>query len=159
VIRPARADDARALAEVQVRGWQRGYGDFVAGDEMPTVDEREARWREHLDAGEDIRVWDQDGSVAGVVSLGPSRDDGASPSTGEVYVIYVDPPAQGAGVGSALLEHAVEALRAAGFDAATLWVFTENGLARRFYEQRGWTPDGAEGDHAGAAGLRYRLEL
>jgi GNAT superfamily N-acetyltransferase len=42
-------------------------------------------------------------------------------------------------VGSALLEAAVTRLADSGFSQASLWVFTRNTNARRFYEQRGWS--------------------
>jgi hypothetical protein len=46
VIRAARPEDVRAIAEVQVRAWRWAYADIVADEDMPTVDEREARWRD-----------------------------------------------------------------------------------------------------------------
>jgi len=47
--------------------------------------------------------------------------------------LYVDPPHQSRGVGTALLERAKER-RPAGFQ---LWVFQRNERARRFYERHG----------------------
>jgi putative acetyltransferase len=47
--------------------------------------------------------------------------------------LYVDPPAQGHGVGSALLAH-VRERRPGGF---RFWVFQRNERARRFYELNG----------------------
>lgn len=49
--------------------------------------------------------------------------------------LYVDPPAQGGGVGGALLDHA-KALSPGGLTLAT---FQRNERARRFYERRGFT--------------------
>ncbi|MCZ0982010.1 GNAT family N-acetyltransferase [Streptomyces diastatochromogenes] len=48
----------------------------------------------------------------------------------------------GTGVGRALMAASVEALVAAGFRAAALWVFAGNARGRRFYEAAGWRPDG-----------------
>jgi GNAT superfamily N-acetyltransferase len=148
VIRPFRRQDARAAAEVQVRAWRWAFVDVVDEDRMPTVERREAQWAEDHDI--EAWVWDQDGLVAGVVGI-------AGP---ELQVLYVDPAAQGAGVGSALLEHAVQALRAAGHAEAVLWVLEENGHARGFYEQRGWLPDGVRASPwPGATSIRYRRGL
>jgi GNAT superfamily N-acetyltransferase len=158
VIRPATPDDARALAELQVRAWQWAYGDFLAEPDMPTVAEREARWR--ADGRTDTTaVWDQDGRIVALVSAGPARDEGVAEGIGELYALYVDPPAQGAGVGGALHEHALGELRRAGFARAMLWVFADNGHGRAFYESRGWRPDGRAGEALGAATLRYAREL
>jgi GNAT superfamily N-acetyltransferase len=51
----------------------------------------------------------------------------------ELDHLYVAPPAQGRGAGTALLDH-VKSLRSDGFE---LWVFQRNEGARRFYERHG----------------------
>jgi putative acetyltransferase len=141
VIRPLRPDDARAVAELQVRAWRRAYADFVGEDRMPDVAGREACWRAM--PPERAWVWDQDGVVAGVAGMAGD----------ELQVLYVDPPAQGAGVGSALLEHVV------GQGARVVWVFEANGHGRAFYEARGWRHDGGRQDRwPGTHEVRYRLE-
>lgn len=57
----------------------------------------------------------------------------AEPSGGWLHALYVAPPAQGAGVGSALFEHST-ALQPDGFD---LWVFQRNTRALDFYARYG----------------------
>ena len=61
----------------------------------------------------------------------------------------MDPAAQGAGVGSALLAEA----QAAG--ARELRVLEANGHAREFYEARGWRDDGEGGIYRGRPTRRY----
>jgi GNAT superfamily N-acetyltransferase len=56
--------------------------------------------------------------------------------------LYVRPEAWGTGVAAELHDRALEALRRAGVERARLWVLEENHRARRFYERRGWAPDG-----------------
>ena len=128
MIRRARPEDAPALAAVHVRAWRHAYADIVAVEDMPTEYWRRERWDALLAEGAEVHVFDQDGAVAGFAAL-----DG-----NELRALYVDPPAQGAGVGSALLTAAVDALRAAGHREAYLWTFEANGLARAFYERHGW---------------------
>ncbi len=86
-----------------------------------------------------------------------------SSGTGTVRALYVDPVAQGAGLGTLLLDGAVERLVEAGHDEATLWVFAANGLGRAFYEARGWELDpagaGQEGEGWLAPAVRYRRDL
>jgi GNAT superfamily N-acetyltransferase len=147
VIRAFGPADAPAVAALHVRSWHRAYADFVAPENMPTLAEREATWSGEL-AGP-TWVWDQDGLVAGVVQV---RD-------AELGVLYVDPPAQGAGIGSALHDHALDRIRAAGHDRATVWVFTANGHGRDFYAARGWRPDGTVGEWRGIPDLRLVREL
>jgi ribosomal protein S18 acetylase RimI-like enzyme len=158
VIRRATPADAATIAAVQARAWRHAYADILEPDDMPARAFFEQRVRERLAEGErDFWVWDQEGRVAGFVAVGPSREAGGE---GEVHAIYVDPPAQGAGVGSALLAHGEELLRAARFRGATLRVFEANGQGRAFYERHGWRLDAAaEPKVSLAPEVRYRRAL
>jgi GNAT superfamily N-acetyltransferase len=127
VIRAATVDDAAAIASIQARAWRHAYAEIIAPDDMPSP-EQAPRFAEYIASGGEVLVWDQDGRVAGFVALAGN----------ELRAIYVDPPAQGAGVGGALLEASVDALQAAGHREAFLWTFADNGLARAFYERHGW---------------------
>lgn len=148
MIRPATAADARALAELEVRAWRWAYVDFVAEEDMITVDARVERWEGRSADG--AFVAEVDGRVAGVVQV----DD-----EGVLRGLYVEPAAQGAGLGAQLHDFALEELRRRGVGEATLWVFEANGHARGFYERRGWAADGATGVAAEAPELRYRKTL
>jgi GNAT superfamily N-acetyltransferase len=164
VIRAATVRDAPTIVRIQRRGWQHAYADFVDPERMVAepIEQSERRWRDLLaDAAHAVWVWDQDGLIAAFASVGGARDADADADTGELYAIYVDPPAQGAGVGTALLARAVEELRGRGLRAATLWTFEANGLARRFYERHGWTLDPAGVGHEDwwAPAVRYRRDL
>lgn len=155
MIRPATVADARTLAELEVRAWRWAYVDIVAEQDMIGVDEREACWSA-AGAVDGAFVAEVGGRVVGVVEVGHDDDDAA---VGRLRGPDVEPAAQGAGIGTALYEHAVAQLRAAGLTEAVLWVFEANGHARGFYERRGWTLDGATGTRAEAPELRYRQTL
>ena len=155
-IREATPDDADEIDRIHVQSWLRAYSDFIGPEDMigarRPADERVARWRERVSDGT-VRTWvhDVDGFVAGFASAGG----------GELMALYVDPAAQGAGVGSGLLEHAEAALRDEGAAEASLWVFRDNEHGRRFYESHGWTlVEGSEeqGDWV-APGVEYRKRL
>jgi GNAT superfamily N-acetyltransferase len=145
VIRPTTDADARAIAELEVRAWRWAYVDFVAEEDMIAVEERVARWS----GAEDAFVAEVGGRIAGVAQVAPVR----------LKALYVEPAAQGAGLGTLLHDFACERLRAAGAAEAVLWIFEGNGHARGFFERRGWAPDGARGEAAGAPELRYRQNL
>jgi ribosomal protein S18 acetylase RimI-like enzyme len=137
-LRRANGADAAAIAGVDVRAWNHAYSDFLDERRMSerTIAVREARWRETLD-GEEKETWvlEVAGQIAGYVSVRAAEGE---EGTGEIVAIYVDPPAQGAGVGAKLLAAGQERLAELGFGRAMLWVFEQNCLARRLYERRGW---------------------
>lgn len=165
-LRVATPDDAEQIAGISVRAWVHAYGEFLDPQVLAerTVESQAERWRTALAATEtETTVAEVAGRIAGYASVGASRDGDADAAVGQLWALYVDPPAQGAGLGTRLLADAVTQLRAAGFTAATLWVFEENGLGRAFYERHGWRPDpdgvGWEGADWHGPALRYRIDL
>ncbi len=86
-----------------------------------------------------IWVWEEDGRVLGLSAV-DTRD-------GSVWALFVDPTAEGRGIGQALLPPALDDLRRAGWREALL--ATQPGSrAERFYRRDGWVAAGiaADGD-------------
>jgi len=98
----------------------------------------ERRWSQLIAAG-GVVVAHAGGRAVGMTRFGADPDDA---TRGHVFSLYVDPGAEGAGVGRALLARAAEELAARGFRSATLWVFAANERALRFYRANGWEPTG-----------------
>jgi putative acetyltransferase len=120
------------MAAVHVRSARRAYAEYIEPELLEHYDEAKVaeRFREGFDEpNRRAWVWDQNGTLAGHAVL---VDD-------DLRILYVDPVAQGAGVGTALLRHAEE------HGARELRVLAENEAARAFYEHHGWVVDG-EGD-------------
>jgi GNAT superfamily N-acetyltransferase len=165
-LRRALAADAAAIAGVDVRAWCHAYGSFLDEQRLAerTTEMREQRWRDVL-AADDSETWllEAGGRIAGFATIGPGRDEDAGAATGEIYALYVDPPAQGAGAGTRLLDGAERRLAQLGSEQATLWTFSDNGLARAFYERHGWgldaTPATSEACESWAPAVRYRRGL
>ena len=167
-LRPVTRADAKQVARLQARIWARSYADLLPPEalEPDAVEQRAGRWPAWLEEpGRHGLVWEQDGRVVAFSLVGAARDTDATLGTGELISLYVDPVAQGAGLGRALLEEADGRLRAEGYTEATLWTFTENGLARDMYERRGWVlePEELSRRHANptwwAPAVRYRRSL
>ena len=168
LVRDAKPEDARPVAEVHVASWRHAYRGLLPDDSLERLsfDDREAMW---LGAFADPEpksgafVAEVDGRIVGFASFGPSRDEDVPERTGEVPAIYIDPSVLGVGVGRELFEAATLALRDAGFAKATLWVLEANALARRFYEKAGWAWDGAVSTHmfdcANEPVVRYAVDL
>lgn len=133
-IRPATADDAARVARIYVDSWNEGFGPL-----MPPVvldDARVARWAGDLAAG-DWWVALQEGTIAGLVGVCPSRDP-VDPWLGELDTIAVDPPYWRTGVGTALMHKALEKL-AATYPEAILWTLANYPQGQTFYAKTGWT--------------------
>jgi GNAT superfamily N-acetyltransferase len=85
----------------------------------------------------------------------------ARPRDAELRRLYVIPERWGQGVGSRLLDAALQRAQHAG--ATTIWlsVGEKNNRARTFYERRGWCLTAGEGthDHDGVVEVRYRYAL
>jgi GNAT superfamily N-acetyltransferase len=155
-VRDAVPDDAEAIARVQVRSAQDGFAGIFTAEALASLDPgpRVALWRERLPL-----VAEEEGEIVGFAHVGPSDEE----PVGEVYRLFVLPERWGTGVGRALMERALEQLRAAGFAEATLWVHQDNPRARRFYEAGGWRLDGAEKEleqfDIRVTEVRYRISL
>ena len=167
-IRSATVRDARAIAEVHVAAWRQAYRGLLPDDSLDrlSVEEREKQRREYLE--DPLSEWgtlvaDDAGRVVGFSTYGPSRDQDATDSTGEVPAIYLDPDVVGTGIGRELFAETIAALRSAGFTRASLWVLEGNVRARRFYEKAGWRWDGTISQHdfdcANRPVVRYTTDL
>lgn len=167
-IRPAVETDARGIAEVRVRTWQKAYRDILPAAFLDglSVEAGESRWRELLSApSPDRGTWvaAADSTIVGFITVGAVRDRPLEPLTGELYAIYVLPDCWDRGVGRALLARAERELMERGYARAVLWVLADNQRARAFYERAGWHADGGTKlDTFGGrevAEVRYGIEL
>jgi len=150
-VRPATVDDAIAIGKVHVRGWQGAYRGMLPDDFLDTMqaEQRAVRWKESIESevlsngwpAPTVYVCERDDGIVGFLCVGVDRDALDDPSAGELWAIYVDPDVFGSGAGYALMQTAIEHFRAASIAKASLWVFDENDLARRFYERQGWTAE------------------
>ncbi|GAB3379099.1 GNAT family N-acetyltransferase [Amycolatopsis echigonensis] len=169
VIRPATPEDAAGIAAVHVGSWQAAYAGLLPDEFLSrlSIATREQFWASNLadpSRPHTVLAASADGGITGFAVFGPSRDDDATPSTGELSSIYLLPSEWGRGMGRALHEECVRGL-SAQYEAATLWVLSTNTRARKFYERAGWVTDGktkVETISDGAVTLeevRYRLPL
>lgn len=131
-VRRAGADDAPALARIHLDARR------AAGGSFPPPVHADEEYLPHLvaDVLPHAEVWlaETGGRPVGMLVL---EDD----LLGD---LYVDPSAQGSGVGSALVAHA-KALRP---DGLRLWVFSSNRPARAFYRRHGFVVTaGTNGDN------------
>ena len=142
-VRRAGARDAEAIASIQVHTWRVTYRDALPQEVLSDLSfTRSARmWNRLLTRparNQATFVAERTGAVVGFASCGPTR--GAVPGfPGEVYALYVAPPAQRLGLGRQLLEAAFYHLACQGFGDVVVWALEANHRAREFYERCGGT--------------------
>jgi len=134
--RPARPEDAPAVAEIWRLGWRDGHLGNVP-DELVEVRTDESFHTRAAQRVDETAVADVGDAVAGFVMV---SDD-------EVEQVYVAADHRGTGVAPALLTEAERMVAANGHTRAWLAVAVGNDRARRFYEKHGWADEGVF-DHA-----------
>jgi len=163
-VRVAWADDAPAIAELQLRAWRDRYAGLVPAEALPSdVEAAAAAWRTSLAAPGDARnrvmVALERNRVVGFAITSPAGDPDCDPVVvAELSEFTVDPGERGLGHGSRLLQAAVDTMRADRFTRSVLWAVATDDALRGFLTGAGWAADGAhrelelEGD--GATRLR-----
>jgi GNAT superfamily N-acetyltransferase len=150
-VRVAWADDAAAIAELQVRTWREVYADLLPPDALPGPDAvagAAEAWRASLskpgDARNRVLVALERNRVVGFAITAPASDPDSDPVVdAELMELTVDPAERGRGHGSRLLQAAVETMQADRFTRAVLWAVASDDALRAFLTGAGWAPDTA----------------
>lgn len=130
-LRPARDQDAPAVAAVWESAWRDGHLGHVPGELVALRTPESFRLR----AAAMISRTTVASSGAGIAGFAAVDGD-------EVAQVFVAESARGSGVAGALLGEAERRVAAAGYRTAWLAVVAGNARARRFYERSGWFDDG-----------------
>ena len=144
ILRPATSADVLALVAFSRRAFSDAFGHLYAPEDLAAfLNEYRAPERFEAmiaDPAKAITVAEDGGKIAGysTVEFGSgfdSRPDPkpANPST--LGQLYCKP---GGGLGSALLDRAIDEARSRGCDAMQLSVYAENFGAQRFYQRFGF---------------------
>ena len=139
MIRPAKLEDAPAIARVHVASWQSTYQGMLPEEFLESLSETgyAGRWKRVIGEGSSrVYVAEHEGEVVGFASGGRERA-GETGYTGELYAIYVIDAAQRRGFGRELVRSTVAGLRELGLDDMIIWVLRDNQPARSFYERLG----------------------
>ena len=135
-VRPARPDDAPAIAAVHTGSWAQTYPGLVPDEFLSRMtdaaarERRTATWAQAIGLpGQPVYVAELAGEVVGFTSGGPPRDHPGFDA--ELYTLYSLRRVQGRGVGRALLLALARDLYPAGAHSMALWVLDLN-------PTRGW---------------------
>ena len=134
-IRPARADDADAIAALHAASWRSAYRGILSDSTLgPALDgERRAHWRGELAAmapADTVLIADGLGFIAAWAQGDPGFG---------AYIdnLHVHPERRSAGLGRRLLGAAMRRVVERGEARAYLWVFDGNTRAIDFYRRLG----------------------
>ncbi|QQS00216.1 MAG: GNAT family N-acetyltransferase [Austwickia sp.] len=124
-----------------VRVWRAAN---LARDKPPSA-ERVTRIIEKLNESSAIvYVAAEDDRIEGMLLLEPYRaEEGVGalvPDALHLSMTFIDPSAQGRGLGTRLVGHALDQARNAGLARVSLWTGHDNTAARRLYESLGMKP-------------------
>lgn len=148
-VRPVRADEAEALADIGLAAWKQG----IAPHLPPAVVERVIRdnpFRPFLAQCRDrILAADCDGDLAG---LG-AREYGDD----RITDIWVDPGKAGRGVGTALVRALEDRIRGQGYDRARIRAMTTNSRALGLYRHLGYAATGQVTEYIPELGMEIDL--
>lgn len=147
-IRQATIADAEQIGRLHVETWQTSYRGVMPDGYLDamSVEHKTKQWAEELAKPKEkltTLVAESEGAIVGVVSVEPADED---PSAGELDALYIHPKYQRQGLGKALLEKGLSALKEQGFTKAILWALKANANAIAFYESQGWKYDNVEQD-------------
>jgi ribosomal protein S18 acetylase RimI-like enzyme len=149
-VRVAWADDASAIAAVQVAAWRQEYAEVLPAEVLDSFDADQFAqvWHQSLtrpaDARNRVLVALDRNTVRGFAVTSPSPDPDSDPvADGELTELVVHPDHGRAGHGSRLLQACVDTLRADKFTRATTWLRSTDDARREFLVGAGWAADGA----------------
>lgn len=149
-VRVAWADDAGAIAALQVRAWREMYVNVLPPELLASLpaEQFETAWQQSIarpkEARQRVLVALERATVRGFAATVPATDADASPAVdAEVTEFVVDPAHRHAGHGSRLLHAGVDTLRSDKFSRATIWVASTDDRMRGFLTSQGWAADGA----------------
>jgi len=152
-VRPARPDDAAAVARVQVVTWRTAYRDVLPAAVLDEWDESAATetWRAAVTApptpAHGVLVALERDEVVGFAAYGPpeiapgDHPDPAGPTT-EIATLLVEPRWGRRGHGSRLLAAVADLARATGAARLQVWLPETDRVSARFFESAGWAPQG-----------------
>jgi ribosomal protein S18 acetylase RimI-like enzyme len=128
VIRPAQADDAVAIAELDAATWSFDVTPSPRSSVPSSID--------------GMLVAEEGGEIVGYVALGrPTRLE-SNQHVADIRGLAVAPGHQGRGLGRALVQAALAAARSRGARKVTLRVLGPNTAARALYESCGFVVEG-----------------
>ncbi len=140
-VRPARVDDAAALARIFNQGIEERVATFESREQSPD------RFVAMIEAGALVLAAERKGWIVGWASVGPYSDPADYYSGVGEATLYVDRDVRRAGVGRALLDALAEVALAHGYHKLVGKLFTTNEASAAMLRAAGWREVGVHRRH------------
>jgi GNAT superfamily N-acetyltransferase len=152
-VRPARPEDAAAVARLQVTTWRTAYRSLLPPALLDGWDEEAATesWRAAIATpptpGHGVLVAVERAELVGFAAYGPAELTAGEPAhpagpSVEIAPLLVEPRWGRRGHGSRLLAAVADLARATGAGRLQCWLVESDRVSAGFLESAGWAPDG-----------------
>jgi GNAT superfamily N-acetyltransferase len=152
-VRPARPEDAAAVARVQTVAWRTAYRSLLPAAVLDEWDEQAVAesWRSAVTApptpGHGVLVAVEGDAVVGFAAFGPAESAPDAPPSPdgpatEVAALLVEPRWGRRGHGSRLLAAVRDLSAASGTGRLLMWLPEDDRVSAGFLESAGWDRDG-----------------
>ena len=161
-IRRVQAGDEKALASIQTESWKAAFQRILDEETLlrcTNLERATVSYQRLLDEkkGNGYLLL-LDGQPHCIAWWDAARDE-AFAGKAELICIHSLPQHWHQGFGSRMMDRVLSDVKAAGYSEIILWVFAENERARRFYEAKGFRPEGREKIGLGAVEMCYIRKL
>ncbi|MGI9601255.1 MAG: GNAT family N-acetyltransferase, partial [Acidimicrobiales bacterium] len=149
-LRPARPDDAEAIAAANNLAWKSAYRGALPDEALDAIGEhdRADQWRQMATDHPErfVVAVDDDGAVRGFVTV-DFAPSGEPDHVGEILGLYVHPQQWRSGAGRLLLDCGCRLLVDEGKTEGVLSTLAEVEATQAFYRSQGWEADGTSHWH------------
>ena len=133
IIRRAKEEDARQIAEIIVEDWKIAYKGIIDDEYLDSLDVEE-RYQRELQRYQIYTVAAEENDILGLTWNEMTDTDD---SDCEIIALYVRYTQRKKGIGKILFKDSIDFFRASGKKKMIIWCLKENYEARKFYEKMG----------------------
>jgi L-amino acid N-acyltransferase YncA len=138
-IRPAKAHDIEAIAEIQITAWQRNFCNEKLDQAINNAFCRALKKRlaHQFEQGYQVLLAEDEHEALGFVGF-CMHSDGTQ--IAEINAFYLNQNSLEPNIGPQLCNAALAEIKKSGYQEAAIWVLEENNQMKTFYESLGFQP-------------------